>query len=484
MANRAYPMARVRFPGVQFPMAQEQAPVACPVCGGLQCLCRPRFFAGQLLTEEDLNHLERYIIEKNKLHNRYLHGPGVVCGLQVVCHECEGWVTVQQGYAIDPCGNDVIVCEDYPFNVIQAIRECRQVQRRDECEPLGMPVDETCEEMEEHWCITIAYEEREARPIGALRQERADGLSCCHSEKKENCQSTVRVRGGGGSTIAPCEPTRIIEGYRLGVFRAPADHCNDLKRALEEMLSSEKWDPAVLIPPDSLLARIVRCADHINAFLSARIPPEKMRLIAGLNSTENIGEFVEKHPNVDLHDLCCVFYRAVKELYLQNPYSVRCTAAATFGDEIRCPPPPTADENLLEYAQQVQVTVRQLFGMLLQYGLDCVCQALLPPCPPDPGDERLVLACVTIKNDRITHICNFACRQYAGAFPSVSYWLSLVPVFPILGDLIQWICCDPESVQFAGLLQVFTHLTQLVRSMPEHVIPGYREWFGSRSGTG
>src|SRR5262249_37719551 len=50
----------------------------CPVCGGLECLCRPRFFAGQLLSEEDLRALDHYIVGKNKLHNRYVHGWGVV----------------------------------------------------------------------------------------------------------------------------------------------------------------------------------------------------------------------------------------------------------------------------------------------------------------------------------------------------------------------------------------------------------------------
>ena len=59
-----------------------------PVCGGLECLCRPRFFPGQLLTEDDLNRLEQYVIAKNKLHNRYFHGSGVVCGLEVVCDPC------------------------------------------------------------------------------------------------------------------------------------------------------------------------------------------------------------------------------------------------------------------------------------------------------------------------------------------------------------------------------------------------------------
>ena len=45
----------------------------------LECLCRPRFFAGQLLTEQDLNRLDQYIIGQNRakkvlsvaVHNHY-----------------------------------------------------------------------------------------------------------------------------------------------------------------------------------------------------------------------------------------------------------------------------------------------------------------------------------------------------------------------------------------------------------------------------
>src|SRR5918994_5495222 len=62
---------------------------ACPACGDLQCLCRPRFFPGQLLTDQDLNRLQQYVIDKNRLHNRYLHGWGVACGLEVVCDVCD-----------------------------------------------------------------------------------------------------------------------------------------------------------------------------------------------------------------------------------------------------------------------------------------------------------------------------------------------------------------------------------------------------------
>src|SRR5438132_13059519 len=118
----------------------------CPACGGLECLCRPRFFAGQLLTEEDLNRLDHYIVEKNRLHNRYLHGWGVVCGLEVVCSPCDGMVTVHPGYALGPCGEDTIVCREETVDFCALIRRCRQV-RPPECEPPVTTPNDPCQDM-------------------------------------------------------------------------------------------------------------------------------------------------------------------------------------------------------------------------------------------------------------------------------------------------------------------------------------------------
>src|SRR5437763_12124823 len=121
----------------------------CPVCGGLQCLCRPRFFAGQLLTDEDLNRLDQYIIEKNKLHNRYLHGWGVVCGLEVVCDPCGNLVRVHPGYALSGCGDDIIVCRDESVDVCKLITDCCSPQP-DDCNP-PRPRPEGCDEVEQKW---------------------------------------------------------------------------------------------------------------------------------------------------------------------------------------------------------------------------------------------------------------------------------------------------------------------------------------------
>ena len=101
----------------------------CPQCGGLECLCRPRFFAGQLLSEQDLNRLNNYILAKNRLHNRYLVGHGVVCGLQVSCDPCGNAVSVSPGYAIDPCGNDIIVCSPDTVDVCSLINACSRAIR-------------------------------------------------------------------------------------------------------------------------------------------------------------------------------------------------------------------------------------------------------------------------------------------------------------------------------------------------------------------
>jgi len=81
----------------------------CGLCQG-QDFARPHFFAGQLLTEDDLDLLADYVVEKNRLHNRSFFGEGVVCGLMVTCDPCGGGqVTVQPGYALDCCGNDIVV---------------------------------------------------------------------------------------------------------------------------------------------------------------------------------------------------------------------------------------------------------------------------------------------------------------------------------------------------------------------------------------
>src|SRR5262249_4234933 len=156
----------------------------CPACGGLECLCRPRFFAGQLLSEEDLNRLDHYIVAKNRLHNRYLVGTGVACGLEVVCSKCEpdgsGTVLLKPRDAGSPCGNDIIVWHNEAVNGCELINRCRPPT--DDClTPAVRAAAADCGQGDEDWILAICYQEKPSRGIPALR-----GASCscgggCHS---------------------------------------------------------------------------------------------------------------------------------------------------------------------------------------------------------------------------------------------------------------------------------------------------------------
>jgi hypothetical protein len=90
------------------------------------CLAIPRFerlnyFYGQMLGVRELQTEQAYLREKHRLHNRYLHGHGVVCGLRVApCvverKDCdpqdpEPCVVVECGLAIDCGGNELVLRE-------------------------------------------------------------------------------------------------------------------------------------------------------------------------------------------------------------------------------------------------------------------------------------------------------------------------------------------------------------------------------------
>jgi hypothetical protein len=74
-------------------------------------LKRPRYFNGQLLTAKDFEDEQAYQREKRQLHNRLLHGAGIVAGLDVSIELGTGdaTVVVSPGFAIDRVGNEILV---------------------------------------------------------------------------------------------------------------------------------------------------------------------------------------------------------------------------------------------------------------------------------------------------------------------------------------------------------------------------------------
>jgi hypothetical protein len=78
-----------------------------------RALQRPSYFTGQLLTAADLVAEQDYHREKQRLHNRHLHGWGIVSGLDVrvdATPDSDGvCIVIEPGYAIDRCGEEIAV---------------------------------------------------------------------------------------------------------------------------------------------------------------------------------------------------------------------------------------------------------------------------------------------------------------------------------------------------------------------------------------
>lgn len=83
---------------------------------GLPAVERNHWFDYKYIGAHDLLAEQEYLLSRHRLHNRLLHGCGVVCGLTVKSHpraRCAGdWVVVDAGIAIDAFGRELILAED------------------------------------------------------------------------------------------------------------------------------------------------------------------------------------------------------------------------------------------------------------------------------------------------------------------------------------------------------------------------------------
>ena len=385
------------------------APVVCPDCGGLECLCRPRFFAGQLLTDDDLKRLDYYITAKNKLHNRYLIGWGVVCGMNVVCNACDGMITVKAGYALSPCGEDIIVCNDVPVDVCSMIQKCSRKQPRD-CQPAQPGVPDPCANTTEQWILSIHYDETPSRGVVPLKN--TGGATCCtacacggssscgcsgngNASKSSGCSC-------GGTTTSPsqiasaqpqCEPTIVCETYHFEVCKVQT--ATPPKR-----------------PIGALPQRFLNCLTALAQLVSA--PP----------TTGN---------QQDVQNWCCAIRNNLLDFFADNP-GYTCSIPQKLA--LLCQP-----------GADIQTIIQQVVYALANYIRDCFCAALLPPCSCPVQDASVPLATITIsKKDgacRIVSICNLDVRKFATTFPNLAYWLSFLPTVRDLRQAIDGICCQP-----------------------------------------
>lgn len=196
---------------------------------GADAHVRPRFFAGQLLTEDDLGQLGDYVVNKNRLHNRGFFGEGVVCGLEVTCDPCgDGHVSVRPGYALDCCGNDIVVpcAQTLDVNAMAhrlRVESLNGVDCGDPCASEGGKDDE---------------DEDEANGVVVMPARRRYSLYVSYAE--EDTDPVAPYATGEPCGAQGCEPTRTRESHKLSL------RCEAERR-----------------PADDLLSRIARCVKSV-----------------------------------------------------------------------------------------------------------------------------------------------------------------------------------------------------------------------------
>jgi hypothetical protein len=295
----------------------QPAPCHCnlPSCASCsnQGLARPRFFAGQLLTEDDLEALGSYVVGKNRLHNRMLFGDGVVCGLNVLCHPCGGGkLVVKPGYALDCCGNDIVVPCEQELDVLALLRELRETTLG----PYGCK--DPCAEAQskEPAAKTSVTEKRAARPPvkdaepAPARAERY----CLYVRYCEERVDPVSPYASSGSCGAgECEPTRIREGFgfelrcreepeRVDIVSSIVDCFGDLlkfERAASDGAKLERDSKKIAEARAKILAqtKLTFTAEHLDLLVKSRTAlaswvtdPSSSKLEALLEVADWIGE--------------------------------------------------------------------------------------------------------------------------------------------------------------------------------------------------
>ena len=158
---------------------------------------RPRYFPRQLITDTEMSLEQEYFRDRLRLHNRLLHGWGVVCGALVEDHE--PWVVkVTRGYALGPQGDEILIdCE------------CKVDLRRAGTGACTGSADEIVDP----WCSEVLVQRESGTVWLAVRYA-------------ETAARPVRSQPTGcGCDDTECEYSRWQDGFELGLLdECPQSH--------------------------------------------------------------------------------------------------------------------------------------------------------------------------------------------------------------------------------------------------------------------
>lgn len=164
-----------------------------------------KFFHGMLLDDKDFTAEQQYHIEKRKLHNRMLHGWGVVCGLDIEWTGGANFFTVKPGMALDCQGNEILVCNEITINLTDSTcsssSKKSSISKKKDCEE-----EAGKGEVENALYIGIRYQEKATAPVPVY----IPGDEC----GKQDCASSKWKEGYCIEILEKC-PEHNVSGFGL-----------------------------------------------------------------------------------------------------------------------------------------------------------------------------------------------------------------------------------------------------------------------------
>jgi hypothetical protein len=351
---------------------------------GLTSFQRPNYFYGYLLTDSDLTQEQLYFREKTRLYHRTLDGHGIVCGLRLTCdHNCSGKVLVGRGYAIDQCGNDLIVAQSASVDVISQLIDKGLIPQ----DPIPDPCKPETERSECHFrqCfyVTIRYQEQETDFASPL---------------VTGCQSTA----------SDCEPTRISETITFDVVdKLPPEENREssLKRRLESSFKIFSEGPF------------------------ARALQKHKELLREIVEAKASKQGLEEYQKVffELRGLLLLYFN-------QCPDRYNCT----IGDQIRniCFPEIHKRQRKDDpYLEEVRDAFSSLLALAWQHAVSAALGELVPSCHEACEAGAIYLGTVVVENGRVVRVCNCP-RSYVWS------WANLPEV--LLANVLGGLACEKE----------------------------------------
>jgi len=464
---------------------------SCDGGGSDAAFSRPQFFAGMLLSEDDLAAIDEYVVGKRRLTNRYLFGPGVVCGLDVTCAPCDSRsVVVAPGYALDCCGNDIVVACAQTVDVLALLRDLRQRTGEDCGEPCdGYP--------RQDYYLAVRYTERQDDPMAPYQQDECVVGECEYSRLREGYAFEL-------SCIRPGSPPTLIDRLKECYSKTDDDEVREdvtamtravrvatLQARISERIAAgrqpeakpppqREFDALATGTPDvgqavDLLVRSTTAlaADAAHAagdpgsarlsaparlMLSSRGPELAGRILGSDElkalpdrERETATRILQVAHVGDVADLTLADRwwlaegwtpDAAERSYQGDAERVRAsvlrrlTASGRTGcAEFRSASQPRFDRLRNSSVEEAANLGKLLLGTLGQ----CLCDDANPPCP-GCADPQVPLAMIKIDGCEVVSVCELE-RDWVLSPRAVSYWL---PVVDVLRKLLLQRCCDAD----------------------------------------